>query len=175
MSQQYDNLSAALRELANRWALKARDYARESKDKQSSDPQSAAYNRGIAETYYKLATELAEMIKQGGSASASAAPAAVSTSAADAPPAPTPSQYLKLSVGEVLRILEYGGVTPRDVREHSDNAFTAIFSRWQPMDITERLALIRAADLRIVILAQGKMPDTGDPYVDFAFRELPGS
>ncbi|MBL8130530.1 MAG: hypothetical protein JNL42_01625 [Anaerolineae bacterium] len=57
-----DDLISALRSLANKWALKARDYARESKV-EGADAETAAYNRGFAEGFYRAATELAEAIK----------------------------------------------------------------------------------------------------------------
>ena len=56
---------------------------------------------------------------------------------------------------------------------HKDNVFTAVFSRWQPFSDEERLKMIKSADRRLVVLANGKLRDTGDPYVDFAFRETP--
>lgn len=57
-----DDLIGVLRSLANKWALKARDYARESKA-EGVDAETAAYNRGYAEGFYRAATELAEAIK----------------------------------------------------------------------------------------------------------------
>lgn len=58
-----DDLMTALRSLANRWALKARDFARASKDEGVTEAQ-ASYDRGFAEGYYRAATELAEVIKE---------------------------------------------------------------------------------------------------------------
>ncbi|MBK8026377.1 MAG: hypothetical protein IPK19_34555 [Chloroflexi bacterium] len=57
-----DDLITSLRSLANKWALKARDFAREAKA-EGADPETAAYNRGYAEGFYRAATELAEVIK----------------------------------------------------------------------------------------------------------------
>lgn len=57
-----DDLVGALRALANKWARRAQDAARESKAT-AADAEAAAFQRGAAEGYYKAATELAELIK----------------------------------------------------------------------------------------------------------------
>ena len=172
MSSSHDNQADPLRALANRWALKARDHAREAKT--NTDARLSAYHRGIAETFHKAAMELAEVLQN--------APARVE--AADAPAAPAESQtpaaapqpegpaYTAVPVKEVIMILDYAGMSPRDLTMRPDNVFTAVFSRWQPFSDEERLAKLRGADLRIVVLATGKLRDTSDPYVDFAFKEI---
>ena len=43
-----DDVLLALRNMANRWTMKARDYARASKEESTSEEQ-ASYNRGYAE------------------------------------------------------------------------------------------------------------------------------
>lgn len=68
-----DDLTTDLRALANRWALLARDYARDAKAVDATDAQ-VNYRKGIADGYYKAATELADLLKRLGSgASASGA------------------------------------------------------------------------------------------------------
>jgi hypothetical protein len=52
-----------------------------------------------------------------------------------------------------------------------NNVFTAVFSRWQPLSEDERLKKIKAADPRIVVVATGKQRDTGDYFIDFAFKD----
>lgn len=168
----YSDSMAELRALANRWALMARDHARESKARSGAgDETRAAYYRGLAESYHKLAMELAEVVKQmpasGPAAAGQANPVAAPAEDSLAVPEAT---YAAVPLAEALRLLDYAGVNARDVKQHKDNAFTAIFSRWQPFSETERLDRIRSVDLRIVILGHGKLPDTFDPYVDFAFR-----
>jgi hypothetical protein len=58
-----DDLVSALRSLANRWVLKARDFARSAKDDGVSETQ-ASYDKGFADGYYRAATELAAVIKE---------------------------------------------------------------------------------------------------------------
>lgn len=84
-----DDILSALRALANRWALRARDYSREAKAPEV-DAETAAYNRGFAEGYYHAATELAEVIKAQPATPASARPAPQPV-VPQAPPQPNPN------------------------------------------------------------------------------------
>jgi hypothetical protein len=164
----YDDSITDLRGLANRWALLARDYARESKTHtEQRDEVKAAHYRGMAETYYKLALELAEVVKT----MPTGAPVVAAPQTVDAPPVPQATPYAAVSINEAMRILDYAGVSARDVKQHKDNVFSAVFSRWQPVSERERIEQITRFDQRIVILSSGLLPDTKDPYIDFAFRE----
>ncbi len=174
------NNSDPLRALANRWVLKARDHARQSKS--TGDERLSAYHRGIAETYHKAALDLADVLQSGGSrAPASSSQTPSTGSLPDTRPMTAPAledegepvSYVALAVKEVILMLEYAGISARDVNMHKDNVYTAIFSRWQPFSDDERLKMMQGADRRLVVLANGKLRDTGDPYVDFAFREMP--
>jgi len=178
-SKSYNDTVADLRALANRWVLMARDHARESKTRTGEGEEAkAAYYRGLAEAYHKLAMELADVVK----AMPATGPAAASARADSvggevAPPgqpdaSATPAMtYASVPLGEALRMLDYAGISARDVKQHKDYVFTAVFSRWQPFSETERLDRIKSVDPRVVILNFGKLPDTQDPYVDFAFQE----
>jgi hypothetical protein len=164
----------ALRQLANRWTLKAREFARDSKTDNPADPI-AAYNRGLAEGYYKSAVELAEVLKEHQTGTPAAAqPAAPAPKPATPPPAPAPPSetYLPVPYNEALQILEYSGTNPREVTVNKQNVFTGIFSKWENMMPHERIEMLKKADMRIIILNSGKTKDTNDPYVDFAFKEV---
>lgn len=180
-----EDIITALRGLANRWALKARDFARQSKEAGENEAQ-AQYNRGYAEGYYKAATELAALIKEQETALAQQPkPSVVPPLPAQGgrravmpatqplpvkPQAASTVTYASISVSEVLSILSYSGCEARDVIQNKDNSFHAIFSRWENMMPHDRLERIRNADNRIVILANGKL-ETHDHFVDFAFKE----
>ena len=45
-----------------------------------------------------------------------------------------------------------------------------MFSRLQPITQETRIRQLSAADPHLVIVDQGTLRDTGDPYIDFAFR-----
>lgn len=170
-----------LRALANRWAMKAREFAQDGRN--SADQAQAQYYRGFAEGYYKAAMELAAVLKgdQPDTASSGANPAAPSAPRSpssgegmpSAKPAPAPAApvYIALSIGEVISMLEYVGAGPRDVVAKPGNIYHAIFSRWQSLTEPERIAKISGADPRLVILNFGKLKDTNDPYVEFAFKQ----
>lgn len=169
-----DELFAGLRDLANRWALKARGLARDAKAE--SDPAKAAFNRGYAEGYYSAATELAALLKDGGK---QAQTGAAQQPRASSPTAPVPQQsasppaqtYAPINVREVLTMLSIAGIDPRDVETRGDNSFRAVFSRWQNLMEHERIERIKQSDSRIIVLGSGRTKDTQDPYVEFAFKE----
>ncbi|MFN8450352.1 MAG: hypothetical protein U0521_17635 [Anaerolineae bacterium] len=185
-----DDLMTALRALANRWAMRARDYARSSKEEGVTEAQ-ANYDRGFADGYYRAATELATLLTQPGLAaepqskpvsSAPAAgaapqrPAAPQPSAAPAAPTPPPPppkpqvSYAKVSVGEAVSILVFAGCQPRDVTPNKDNSLHATFSSWGSLMLHEQVDRVRNADPRIIILGSGKL-ESHDYYIDFAFKE----
>ncbi|MDX2137829.1 MAG: hypothetical protein SF123_07010 [Chloroflexota bacterium] len=174
-----EDLGSALRSLANRLTLKARDNAADAKRKPAGDAH-GDYLRGLAEGYYKSALELAEIIKKYGTESVGSSglsdapgvpvmPGAASRAAA-ASAAPPPPQFEAMPINEVIRLLSYVDANPRDVTPNKDNSYTAIFSRWQPLSDGERLAKIKSMDLRVVVLANGKTKDSNDPFVVFAFK-----
>lgn len=175
----------ALRSLANRWTLKAREFARDAKSSDKGEA-TAAYNRGLAEGYYKAAVELAEVLKhqaeeaQAGAAATPVAappnppPAAQPAAAIPQPAAPAaPAEmYLPIPLNEVLMILEYAGTNARDVSMNKQNVFTAVFSRWENLMPHERVEKLRKVDMRLIVLNNGKTKDTSDPYVEFAFKDM---
>jgi hypothetical protein len=73
-------------------------------------------------------------------------------------------------ISEVLQMFEHAGTAPRDVFSREHNTFTAVFSKWEPMQPHERVAAMQRVDSRVVILGQGKSKDAGDPTIDFAFK-----
>jgi hypothetical protein len=163
---------AALRSLANRLTLKARDHAGEAKRKGPNDPQSE-YLRGLAEGYYKAAVELADILKgkvDTAADSGMGTPSEKSASSA-ADSAQSSSQFEQVPLDEVIRILNYANVNPRDIAPNRDNTFVAIFSRWQPLTDQERLDKLKQADPRIYVLSNGRNHDTSDPFVRFGFRK----
>jgi len=162
-----DDLLNALRNLANRWAMKARDFNRDAKTE--TDEVKASYHRGYAEGYYRAATELAALMKE-----QSEKPAAVVSPAPAAPPpadvaAPAPT-YAVITVGEVLTLFSYEGIDPRDIEQRKDNTFRAVFSKWQNTMEHERIEKMKRADNRVIILSSGRTKDTNDPFIEFAFK-----
>lgn len=171
-----------LRALANRWAIKAREYARDGKA--AADPAQAQFYQGFAEGYYKAATDLAAFLKGETVDATDGTPVPLAKSptsdpksavapqaAAPVAPPPPPVSYLNVAVGEVINVLEFAGASPRDVKMRPGNVVYAEFSKWQPLADHERVAKIAAADPRIVILNFGRTKESNDPYVEFAFKQ----
>jgi len=171
-----NQLMTELRALANRWAIKAREFARDGKN--SSDQGQAQYYKGFAEGYYKAATELAAVLKGETAPADGSATLLVNTPstaparpAAPAAPVSAPPTYIALPLNEIINVLEFSGASARDVKIKPGNTVYAEFSRWQPLTEHERVAKIAAADPRVVILNFGRTKDTNDPYVEFAFKQ----
>lgn len=190
-----EELITTLRSLANRWAMKARDYARSSKEEGVTEAQ-ANYDRGFADGYYRAATELAAIVSEQGAAkdpqpkvvssapSAGAAPPRpaapqppAAPAAAPAPPSAPPKPqvtYAPVTVGEAISILIFGGCEPRDVTHNKDNSLHATFSSWGSLMLHEQVERVQSADPRIIILNSGKL-ESHDYWIDFAFKESPTS
>ena len=181
------DLLNALRSLANNWTMKARDYARQSKE--ATEGEQASYYRGFAEGYYKAATELAAVIKDAPKPAPPtvAAPPRPETQGLrrsvastqrsvpkvpEAPPASDASaaKYVSVSVGEAISILVFAGCQPRDVTPNADNSLRATFSSWGSMMLHEQVARVQQADPRIIILDSGKM-ESHDYFIEFAFKD----
>ncbi len=183
-----DEMITALRALANRWAMKARDFSRAAKEAGTTEAQ-AAYDRGFAEAYYRAATELAEILKEQGGApqgtqppasrpvasapAAGATPGRAAPPAAPAPPAqpaPPAVKYAVVSLRDAYSALEYGGCQPQEIAQNKDNSFRATFSSWGKMTPHEQVKCIQSADPRIVVLNSGKL-ESHDYFIEFAFKE----
>jgi hypothetical protein len=187
-----DDLMTALRSLANRWTMLARDFARASKEAGTNEAQ-VQYNRGYAEGYYKAATELAALIKaeetkprpppQGGrrgvtgrltpqpqAAPRPAQPTAPQATQQTAPAAPAVT-YASVSMRDAIDILVFAKCQPREVIPNKDNSFHATFSSWGSMMLHEQVERVKKADPRIIVLGSGKM-ESHDYFIDFAFKEM---
>jgi hypothetical protein len=165
----------ALRSLANRWMMLARDYDRDSKNPKL-DAEKAANMRGLSEAFRRASLDLANALRSAGTTAVSDLPTAPppqeEAPAAAASNSPLASQYVfrEIDQSEAIRFLEFAGATPRDVFVRKDNTILAVFSKMQPLADSERLNLIRSADKRVVILSSGKTRESKDPYVEFGFR-----
>ncbi len=146
------DLLAALAALADQWDALA-DAAREqTRLTHASDLSRVAYYQGVVKTYQEAAQALRDLI----------------VPPADPPPTPPPT-YLRLSESEVNALLQPIGLFARTLTLHADGVFTAVFSRLQPFTQESRIQLLSAADPRIVIIDQGKLRDSSEPFIDFAF------
>lgn len=145
----------SLEDLLARWEARLADASLRSRQVKTGDLQAAYYFRGVAETYKTALAELRALIDEPAEAPASAVALLQTVTEAD-----------------VRTLLSRLGLFPRQVRRHDDGAFTAVFSRLQPVSAARRSELLTGGDRRLRILHEGTLPDTGDPYVEFGFVEV---
>jgi hypothetical protein len=139
-------------DLLARWEARLRDSSVRSRQTNTGDLQAAYYFRGVADTYKAALAELRALLAD-----------------PEAPPDPTEALLQTVTDTEVSAMLSRIGLFPRLLRRHDDGAFTALFSRLQPVSAARRAELLRGADPRLRILHEGTLQDTGDPYVEFGF------
>lgn len=85
-----------------------------------------------------------------------------------------PFAYVPVDRTHVQALLNRAGLHARSLSVHADNAFTVTFSRMQPVVPEQRVSQLTAAalsehGLRLLVLDYGKLPDSGEPFIDFAF------
>ena len=146
---------SAIADMIDQWETLAHDARARSRSERVGDVQTAYYYKGVADTCQQVIDHLRMLL--------GADEVAVSTSSAD---------YVPVGEQAVNDLLTHIGLYPRALHVHADHVFTAVFSRLQPISQDQRIQAINEADSRIVILDYGKLPDSNDPYIDFAFREL---
>jgi hypothetical protein len=142
-----------LEDLLARWEERLHEAAQRSRQVKTGDFQAAYYFRGVAETYKTALAELRALIDEPAETPA-------------APPA-----LVNVPVEQVGALLSKLGLFPRVLTRHDDGAFTAVFSRLQPVAAARRTELLTGADPRLRIVREGNLRDTGDPYVEFGFVE----
>ena len=144
----------ALLALIEQWQALA-DQAREQAGLvDARDISRAAFYQGVMKTYQNAAQDLRDLL----------AP----ETAAESPAL----EYRAVSESEAAAVLQRAGLFARSVTLHPDHVFSAVFSRLQPITQETRLQQLSAADPHLVIVDQGALRDTGDPYIDFAFIDL---
>jgi hypothetical protein len=141
----------ALHTLIEQWEALARQADEQTRIMNAQDLSRVSFYQGVSKTYRSAAQDLRDLI----------APP-------DAPAALAP-EYLRVSEAEAADVLRNAGLFTRSLTLHPDWVFSAVFSRLQPIAQESRVRQLSAADARIVILDQGTLRDSGDPFIDFAF------
>ena len=138
-------------ELIARWEARMNEASVRSRQTKTGDVQAAYYFRGVAETYKTVLAELNGLLSE------------------PEVPAPSAPKLKMVSEEAVQKLLTGLGLFPRTLRRHEDGAFTAIFSRLQPISAARRRELLLGANPHLRILHEGTLPDTGDPYLEFGW------
>jgi serine/threonine protein kinase len=152
-------LTADLMALAFKWEKEAKD-AETRVAKLTGDRQTAMFHRGAAKGYGSAAAELRSLIE-------------TTSQGAAAVPAAPPQIYAPVTRKEAATFLEDLGMKVSYLYEDKGYIFTAIFPKVPLTSLEERIERMRQVAPGIVIIESGKLPDTSEPYIDFAFNEPP--
>ncbi|MBI1257202.1 MAG: hypothetical protein GC204_07000 [Chloroflexi bacterium] len=137
--------------LIEQWEALAEQAREQARLADARDISRAAFYQGVLKTYQSAAQDVRDLLTP------------------QPQPAAAAPEYVPLSESEAAAILQRAGLFARSVTLHPDHVFSVVFSRLQPITQETRLQQLRAADPRLVIVDQGTLRDTGDPYIDFAF------
>jgi hypothetical protein len=143
-----------LHALIEKWEALADDAREQARFLNPNDFARQGFFQALQKTYRAAAQDLRDLL------------------AGEAEPLPAPEEYLAVAEEEASAVLQQAGLFARSLTLHADRVFTAVFSRLQPITQENRIRQLSAVDARIVIVDQGTLRDSGDPYVDFAFRQL---
>ncbi len=146
------NETDPLADLLARWQLRLEEASVRSRQTKTGDLQAAYYFRGVAETYKTALAELRALIDE---------PEALLE--------PELALITTVTEADVRGLLSRVGLFPRTLHRHDDGAFTAVFSRLQPVSQAQRAEMLLKGDQRLRILHEGVLQDTGDPFIEFGF------
>ena len=143
----------ALRTLIEQWEILADQAREQTRLTNASDLSRVSFHQGVMKTYLSAIQDLRALLHQ----------PEVSSTDRD-------GDYLVVPEREAAAIVERAGLFARALTLHPDRVFTAVFSRLQRTTQDSRIRQLSGADPRLVIVDQGALRDTGDPFIDFAFR-----
>ena len=120
--------------------------------------QQAFYQRGIAEGLRIALADVQQLLVTGQSIAPTETTSEVS--------------YVVVSREIAASVLAQAGLTVGELHEHHDHTFSAILPPLQALSFEGRIDKLNAiAD--VVILAQGRLPNSNKAYIDFAFSKHP--
>ncbi|NWF68556.1 MAG: serine/threonine protein kinase [Chloroflexi bacterium] len=151
-------LNADLVSLAQKWENAARE-AETRGAKPTVDRQTAYFNRGMSKAYASAAAELRSILE--------------TTGQGKPPPGKLPQVFAPVTRKEVSDFLEKLGMKVSNLYSDKGYVFTAVFPKLPLVTLDERMDKLRDAAASIVFLNSGKLNETGEPYIDFAFQEPP--
>jgi hypothetical protein len=149
-----EEIIAALQNLEAKWEQRMGEVQAVVQKLHGGDPN-RAYYRGMGDGYKAVLKDLRLLLHEPTEAEASPA-----------------ENYIAVERDRALKMLERAGLSIIDLHAHKDNTFSAVFAPLQVLTFDERIAkLTGAAD--VVILDQGRLPNSNKAYIDFAFRSPP--
>lgn len=154
----FEVLMAALEDWKSRWVQRVQEATRQSQQISVQSVHQAYYYRGVAEGL-KLALRDLETIM----------PAEVVENSSEKIHS---DPFAEVDYQTTMVLLQHIGLNVAELQQHNDHSFSAIFSSIQLNSLDDRAAkLSQSAD--VVVLAQGRLPNSSKTYIDFAFRSAP--
>ncbi len=154
MSEQ--NISAALDKLSAGWLAQAQKAEQQGRQLSVGNIQQAFYQRGIAEGLRVAVTDLKILLEHPGSETVNEVN--------------EPIEFKQVSREAALALLIRAGLKTNELHIHSDHSFSAILPPLQAISFEDHLdKLTELAD--VIILAQGRLPNSSKAYIGFAFRK----
>jgi hypothetical protein len=152
----------ALEELAERWDAAARQAQAAGAPLRMTDPNKAYY-RGVASTWEAAARELR---------------AGLGTAQQDNEPQTAiqenPHLFVPVSRALVEKVLERAGLRYSNLYEDKkEHVFSVIFSTMPTMLMNDRIFRLTRACESVIVLENGRLPNTQEPFIDFGFTAPP--
>lgn len=148
-----ENLMAAV----EKWETRAQE-ALTKRTSARADAHTSYAQKAIADTYKAAARDVRELLESGVDLNA----------AQDAP-----QVFVAVTRRHVERLLDKAGMKYTAIYEDKGHVFTVIFPKMPPILSDDRIARLKAVTNTLVILESGRLPDTDQPFLDFAFNAMP--
>ena len=146
--------------LAENCELRMREAEEAINQPQTIDTQSLYYQRGQADAYREVLENLNIILNE----SQDLIPTD-DTNGGNSQPV-----YAAVERRDVERLFRQAKIKPKNLYEDTDDVFTAVFPKALSVSVQERIRQVQSLAPGIVILEYGQLPDTAEPYVDFAFE-----
>lgn len=143
--------------LAQKWERESQE-ATKSARKPGTNPNQETRLRAVAHTYQLAAQELRTLTSE-----------ALKTDPSQAQAEESP--YVIVPLKDLRARIEKTGMKLTNLYEDKrERVYTAIFPKTPPVAIEERVRKLLTLSPEMQILETGKLPETGEPFIDFAFN-----
>lgn len=78
--------------------------------------------------------------------------------------------YLDVDIEYAKNVLKRAGLSFSKMYNDSEHVFTVIFAHLPPIPVNERIHKLEQAAPNLVILEHGRLDDSRETYIDFAFQ-----
>jgi hypothetical protein len=158
------DIAAALEGLAAKWQQQAQEANAAGGRIRMGNPGQAQIYRSMAESLTSAADELRALLAQTTSGQVEI------TDGSSEPE----ELFVAVSRHKLEKVLERAGLRFTNIYEDKGHVFSVIFPKMPPMQMNLRIErLTSAANGNIIILDNGRLNDSQEPYIDFGFTVQP--